>query len=97
MPQNLRVNRANGKPSPVFIPLCAGSAFDRAVFVKQSQLLLYKNEIDHDSRLLYLAFWCCNNKHPACRAKCLNISSCNLYVDWYIGRQKLRNTSIIPL
>ena len=48
MPQNLRVNRANGKPFPVFIPLCPGSAFDRAVFVKQSQLLLHKNEIDHD-------------------------------------------------
>ena len=72
MPQNLRVNRANGKPSPLFIPLCPGSAFDRAVFVKQSLLLLYKKsktETDHDSRLLYLAFWYCNNKHPACRAK----------------------------
>ena len=75
MPQNWRVNRANGKPSPVFIPLCPGSAFDRAVFIKQSQLLLYKNETDHDSRLLYLAFLYCNNKHPAYRAKCLNVNS----------------------
>ena len=78
MPQNLRVNRANGKPSPVFLPLCPGSAFDRALFVDQSQLLLYKNEMDHDSRLLNLAFWYCNNKHPACRAQFLNINSCNL-------------------
>ena len=78
MPQNLRVNRANGKPSPVFLPLCPGSAFDRALFVDQSQLLLYINEMDHDSRLLNLAFWYCNNKHPACRAQFLNINSCNL-------------------
>ena len=75
MPQNLRANRANGKPSPVFILLCPDFAFDRAVFVKQSQLLLYKNEIDHDSRLLNLAFLYCNNKHPAYRAKCLNVNS----------------------